>query len=123
MKRITTILLILILTSILSYGQRLRPIVVVGHVAVTKSPEIPSKTEKITLILSYDSIRIVTSIDTLSLTRWKPLWQHNVYSTKDGQLYHLTKVLGDSGILLILSPLKPYKQEHLYSIKISTCEH
>lgn len=124
MKHFPKILLILTLSSFLSYGQRLRPTVVVTHTPVTESPKIPSKTEQITLVLTQDSVRIVTSLDTLSLTRAKHFFNNHVYYTKEGQFYHLTWALGKSGILVIISPLRPYQKEHLYSIQITTiCVH
>jgi signal transduction histidine kinase len=122
-------LLILLLLPILGYSQRFRMDMVVQRVDVVTNSKIPTRMERITLVLNADSIRIETLEESLKLTRVqnKQLTkvQRQVYANrvdifieKNNQLWHIAVIVSKKGFAIFCTPLFPHTRQPLYAINL-----
>ena len=102
---------------------------VVQRVDVVTKTKIPTRTERITLILNTDSIRIETLEESIKLTRvqsnqltrtQREIFANRVdiFIEKNNQLWHIVVVVSKEGFAIFCTPLLPYTRQPLYAINL-----
>jgi hypothetical protein len=111
-------LLALLLLPLLGYSQQgYKMDLVVSRVDVTSTTRIPARTERITLVLYRDSLKLTTLLESLTFSKTK---RPEVFITKNRQLYQIFMVKESDGFLIVITPVKPFLTKPLWAINLTS---